>query len=255
MANLRVLWNNLATAAASVASASASASALPPANAQTIDRTAVWRSSTTTGDQWLRIDFGSALTVTAIAIANPKLHTGGTMKVQYSSDGASWTDAAPTAAFPTMDADTKVTYLFITSISRRYWRILFTNTGAVSDYVELGYLFVGTYFEPANNVVSPFITPIHDPSIVARSITGQRSTTVRPQASKGTFNFEDAVEADRSSWQQIFRTLGIAIPFFAVLDLNLSWTAWLLFFDGDISRTFKSVDTFYDLGIAWEEAL
>src|SRR5262245_2902233 len=111
MARVAFLYktNNLWSAAASVISASASASALPAANAADPDRSKIWRSTTTTGDQWIKADLGSAQDVAAVAVANVKLHgSGGTLKIQHSPDNSAWTDQA---TFGAQDTDSKVAFV------------------------------------------------------------------------------------------------------------------------------------------------
>lgn len=258
MSAIRFCWNNLLTVPGVVVASSSALSTLPNTNAILPDRTLVWRSTSTTGDQWVSFDLGAAAAVTVLAIANPKLQTGGTLKLQRSPDNTTWTDVA---TLPAADVDTKVTFVFFGSISFRYWRIYFTNVGAVSDYVEVGYAFVGTYFEPANNVVGPLPAPLVDNSVVTKSLAGQRSTTVRPQQSTGTFTWESLTESDRGALQQIFRAQGQGLPSFCVLATAISWTAWLLYFGASsgatvaLSRTFTIADTFYDVAVDWEEAL
>ncbi len=197
-----------------------------------------------------------------VAVANPKLHaSGGTLKLQQAGSGGSpgaWTDVATLSS---ADADTKVGFAFFGSVSARWWRLYFTNVGAASDYVEVGYAFLGTYFEPAQNVIAPLAVPLTDNSVVTKSLSGQRTTTVRPQQSAGTFAWVSMPESDRATLQQIFRTQGQGVPSFAVLQSTLSWTAWLLYFGASgglsaaLNRTFTVVDTYFDIAIDWEEAL
>jgi hypothetical protein len=254
MARIRFLYSNLFSAASAVASASASVSALPPANAQVPDRTLVWRSTTTTGDQWIKVDLGSAQAVTAIAVANPKLHgSGGTLKIQSSPDDAIWTDRG---SIPSADADSKVAFLFIGSVSARYWRFYFTNVGVASDYVELGYAFLGTYLEPSINVTAQGLsTPLLDRSVVVESITGQATTTVRPKQAKGAFGFDSMSESDTASLVTMFRAQGFGTPFFVVLDTSLAWTAWLIAFRSPLARGWQANPGQYDPSFEWEEAL
>lgn len=251
MAKIRFLYNDLAAAAASVAAASSAVSSLPAANAQNPDRTLVWRSSTGVGDAWVSFDLGSAQSVTAVAVANITIHPGGSAKVQWSTDNASWTDYG---ALPAADVDTAVTFVFGGTFSKRYWRIYFTNTGAVSSFVEAGYVFVGTYFEPTINVSVPIAAPTDTLSKIVESLDGQRSTTTRRQRVTGAWKWGDIPDADLTTLQTIYRTCDIGIPLFQVLDTTRSWTAWLVYFNGSITRTFSQMTGRYDVDVPWCEA-
>jgi hypothetical protein len=254
MANIRFLFENKLAIAASAASASGEVSSLPAANAQVPDPSLVWRSTTTTGDQWWRVTFASALTVKVVALKNVTLHTGGgTLKAQYSTDGgASWTDYG---AIPAIDTDSRCAFFFGATVSAQDWRFYFTNVGATSSYVELGFGFVGDYYEPSINVQASFDAPLTDRSVVTESLSGNPSTTIRPQQTTGAYTFNDAPDADRSSLQAMFRAQGYGMPFFAVLDTSDAWTCWLIAFRSQIDRTFEEIYHRYVLTFSWSEVL
>jgi hypothetical protein len=252
MANVRFLYANALSGASVVVTQSSQVVGLPGANVVQPDRSLAWQSTTTTADQWVAFDLGAAQVITAVAVASPKLHQGGTLKLQSSTDGSSWSDVGTFAA---ADADSGVSVQFVASVNARYWRLYFTNTTAVSDYVSVGYAFVGPYLEPARNVHRETSVALSDRSIVTESVTGQPSTTVRPQQTKGTFAFDFLSETDRANLQVMFRTQGYGLPIFAVLNTALSWTAWMIFLRSDLARTFSLVPNTYLMGFTWLEAL
>lgn len=256
MSRIRFGYQNDLTAVGVVITASTFVTALPPSNAPIPDRTLVWRSTTTTSDQWIAFDLGAAAVVTAACVANPKLHQGGSLKVQYSTDGSNWTDVS---ALPAADADSKVTFLWVASISARYWRFYFTNTSAVSDYAEIGYPFIGQYFEPTVNVSlgasTRLTTPFGTMSTVLETPGGQRSTTARARRASGTLSWMALGDADLASLQALFRAVDYGTPFFLVLDDARAWTAWLAYFDSPLSRTWELVTGQFDPTFNWKEAL
>src|SRR5207237_7318523 len=121
MANIRIAWTNLWSAASSVLVASSAASGLPGSASQNPDRSYVWRSATATGVQTLDIDLGAATAITCVMIANPKLIGSGVIELHERGSAGSAGAANLVATLPAADSDTRVTFAFFSSNSKRHW--------------------------------------------------------------------------------------------------------------------------------------
>ena len=78
---------------------------------------------------WIASDMGSAVICDSVGVSAHTMATAGaSFRVQYSSDGVSWTDAFASYT-PTSNEDILV---FFSAISARYWR--FYTTGAIANY-------------------------------------------------------------------------------------------------------------------------
>lgn len=249
---MRLLYSNMWNLSTSVASALSSANAMPAASAQNPDRRAPWRSLTQTADQWNKVDLGSTMTPTCAAIANPRLQNAGTLKLQSSPDNAAWTDVA---TFPAADPDTNVSIVFFTATGRRYYRVYSTNgNGAVADYAELGYVFLGTYLEPTAKPIEPQISR-PDPSVERASEDGQKSYAARSTFAYGAFQFFMA-QTDVDNLRTVFRTVGMRTPFFLVLDTTATWLQWLARFSSELSVSLRATVSggLHTVTISFEEA-
>ena len=109
--------------------ATASASSSQSGHAATLSNdnnaTTFWRANTQGSGEWLRMDYGSATTVSQIVILEEQWITG-LSAVQYSSDGSSWSSVpslSVTEAGTTWTAD-------FTATSARYFRVTFTASGS-----------------------------------------------------------------------------------------------------------------------------
>lgn len=220
MAKSRLAWNNLLTVSGVVISSSAEATGYADDNLANPARWKKWRSSTTNGDQWVKFDLGSNQNFQVLAVMNAKIHTGGTLRAQANATDA-W--GAPTVndlfTVPSPDL-TKVLTDWISAVQNLRWiRFYFTNTAAANEYVEIGAVFAGTYFEPTKSIAagSPQIVPT-DPSPQRRAIGGQRSAVVRPQYHRVGGKFFIVSTADQTSFRQMFQAVGGSVPIIVSFD-------------------------------------
>jgi len=215
---LRIAYANLLTASGVVVSSSADATGYPASNLTNAARWKKWRSATGTGDQWVKFDLGSNKTFTVLAAISAKLHAGGTLKAQANATDV-WTSptvndtlTVPSPDFSGVLAD------WIASQSLRWIRFYFTNVGAVSDYVQLGAVFAGTYLEPANTIEQGFTVTRVDPSIQRRATGGQRSALVLPKYHEVTGRLRPVVASARDDIRTMFEAVGDASPVILAVD-------------------------------------
>lgn len=239
--------------ASAALTASSSASALPAAASQNEDRSYVWRSLTQTVLQTLDIDLGSVLPVSAVALANAKLLTGGVIELYHRGDAGAPGAATLVATLPASNAFTRTTFAFFSSISHRHWQLKWTNPGAVSDYAELGYAFLGVELEPTINVMVPTSIPRVDPSVKQVSIAGQESYATRQKRFAGSWSFMEVTEAQRDQLEVLFDTVGASGTHFVVLDTALPWTCWYARLGADLRIDLAIVAGRYTVGIPWME--
>ena len=121
-------------------------STLPRANIQTRLLSQVAR-TTTDAALTLTIDLASASSVGVVAIANHNFSSAGTVQVEV-YNGATLlddsTDIKPKDGF--------FCYLLDANVTATQVKITVTNTSNPDTYLELGRVFVGQLFEPANGV-------------------------------------------------------------------------------------------------------
>ena len=237
---------------AATLTASSEATALPVEASQDVDRSYIWRSLTETGTQEIDIDLGSVLAVTAAAVANVKLVGTGVLELYERGDGGSPGSATLVDTLSTQDGDRRTAYVHFGSESHRHWQLKWTNPTSASDYAELGFAFLGTYFEPAVNVNPPRMAE-SDPSVVRASVDGQRRTAARTRVLSGAWQWTDISAADRDSLAALWTSHGARIPLFATLDTSLDWTTVFHYLTANLEQPFKPVAGLYDFGLGWRE--
>lgn len=222
-----IAYDNLAWKPATLLTASSSATGYDVANLASPARWQKWRSATSAANQNADFDFASSKNVTLVAMTDVVAHAGGTVKAQY-WDGAAWQDLA-VIVVPSVNPTGVVAAFLTTSLFGQRIRVLFTNTGAVSQAVEIGSVFIGTYLQPSISIARGYGLQLVDPSVVSRSVGGQRSADKRRQywhLRGAAFDFEP--EFERAALVAHAREVGTHTPFF--FAINPDDPSYLMFY-------------------------
>jgi len=258
MAHSRFLWNNLYAAPATTLVASSATTPLPIGASQNPDRTYVWRSASVAADVTIDIDLGSVQAVTCWALVNVVV-TGACTEVRLYQRG----DAGSAGASTLVDtltlatdyhATRKTGARFFASQSHRHWQIRFQrNSGSIT--AEMGYAFVGPYYEPGRPVIPPITAPISQPSVVQRAPSGGRDVISRPMFDRLMLRWPALTEADLVLMETMVRTVGVGTPLLFVLNTNRLWTCWMSFvMTGDVGREVIKGNQ-YNVSLDLEEAV
>lgn len=220
--DVRFLMTNLWTEAG--ISASSEVTAMPAAASQHPDRSYVWRSANDTSTKYLTITLAVEAPATMVGIANLRRVNGGAVTLQQAGSGASpgtWTDVV---VLPDADPITRVTLAFFDSVTAKHWRLKFANGVALSaDYAEAGVVGLGVYYEPERRMAARFDMPIHDPSVITRSVDGQETGTARTQYTMFDVSFIAAPDEDHEDLTALYRLLTVRTAIFLSLHESHSW--------------------------------
>ena len=95
---------------------------------ETLKEQSRWASSVGINQKWLRLDFGSAKTVSSVVIEWERLNAI-SYKIQYSTNGTSWSDAATFTSKPTSFRQA----ITFPKVSARYIRLLISDFAAQAE--------------------------------------------------------------------------------------------------------------------------
>ena len=217
----RLVATNLLIASGVTITASTSATGYSPDNLASPAGWKRWRSAKGNATEWVKFDLGSAKSFQLLAAIHATLHTGGTLHAQANATD-SW--SSPTVnellTVPSLNL-TGVLAKWLTSVQTLRWvRFLFTNTGSLNEYVELGVGIAGTYLEPKMSIAPGFGLTRVDPSVQRFAIGGQRSVVTRPKyhAVSGQFRLQSV--AARDAFRSVWDSNGISVPVLFSLDPN-----------------------------------
>ena len=249
------LWN----CAAATLSGSSAVSALPWTNTQNPERTTIARSATGTGEAYIDIDLGAGYAsypVTAIAVANVKLLGAGVLKLQERGTSGSPGSATDVVTLPSQDAQRRIAYAYpAATVTKRHYRLLFTNPTSASDYAELGYVFLGSHFEPGVNFSAPADVGYEDPSQERRSDGGQKTMVARATYYEGKCLFREMLDADFDAMEACYALVTGGLPFFQILDATRARLNALVRITGGLAVPVTTSPGRSSCEYAWEEAL
>lgn len=234
--------------------ASSAVAALPASASQNPDRSFVWRSNPGTGVHTLDRDFGGLVSISAVAVANLRLITGGALEVSHRGDAGAPGAETVLATITGQDRDTRAAAAFWNAQSHRHWRLKWTNPGAANEFAEVGYVHLGTYYESPVNPSVPLEIRRLDPSVVSTSTDGQRTTAKRSKYFAGAWAFRNVVDGQLDELRAIFDASGVGSPFFQLLDTSRSWWCTLAYQGAELGIGLGEIDTRFGVGVTWEEA-
>ncbi|MCD6451258.1 MAG: hypothetical protein J7L64_02665 [Acidobacteria bacterium] len=250
---IRYLWQNLIDLTGTNLTASSEVSTLPVANLRHPFRTLVWR-TTGCAEEYVVVDFGSPYSVKAVSFINHNLTSNAVIKLQANSSD-SW-DNPPFETTLTPHKETIIKCF--DAQNYRYWRLWIQDSGNPSGYIEIGRLYLGSYFEPSRNFVYGWEYRIIDPSRIDASEGGQEFADIEDnyRVIYVAFGAGMITEEDKEEYERMLAYCGRSRDLFIALDYENhpnDWTFYGKFVNTDFS--FKnSVGEFYEAGFEFKES-
>lgn len=206
---MKLFWNNLADASASVLTASSADASYPVANVANGHLQKVWRTGTTLTEEYINIDFGSSVEFSAILLAAHDLTVDDLLRFKFSDSdvftdavevGIDWTEETILAVFPPVTA--------------RYLRVMFTK-GAAGQTRDIGRLFVGPHSDQDELPDDKgYREDPKDLSKIATSLGGQDWGEIRPQYRELQIRGTKLTEDDVQDLLDLDEHCGVVTPFF-----------------------------------------
>jgi hypothetical protein len=241
MSTSRLYSVNQVWGASATASASGTAAGFTPNSVFSTKRTLIWRSTTTTGDQWIEIDFAGSVALDGMFATDFKIHSGGKMTPQYWT-GSAWANFGGDFTIPASNR-TKLVSQFASHSTTKV-RIYFTNTATASDYVEAGIVWAGNSSIPTQNVQPGVTIDSLDPSIKKMTVGGQCQFWKRPSYLSASVVYRPLTTTDRDLILQVFDGVGAHSPaIFAIDPSNVDLTIYGTFVD--------KVEAQHIAGVVW----
>lgn len=222
MANLRILYNNIADTA--TISSTATAEGYPTSNLKTDLKGLVWRSPSTLSTT-ITLTWTSNQSVRAVFVPFCNLTTSATIRVVYkNSAGTAIFDSGTVSAVPynlstinTITGSSLYSYGGGSSV-RVYSPTLHTTVRSIditivdgtnpSGYMELSRLLVGNYWSPVHNTEFGLEVGYKDASTHVRSDSGNLFTYIGSVSKYLNFTLGYMVDSDRNTFIELLRQYG-----------------------------------------------
>lgn len=235
MANLRVIYNNIADAATIVASTTSSGSV---DNLKNTQKTSIHRSTGATVTYTLT--WSTAQSINCIALPATNLQAGDTIKLQFYTETA---DATAVYESATLQACTgRVTTLYNKTTTPTYvdfgfggatktsvWltttyqvkKLVITLTSTSVAQIDCARLICGTYWESSRQVNNGIQLGYEDLSEITTTRSGNTYEDRKPIVETMQFDLEYLSDTDRQQLQKLMRSWGSsALMYFCVFPDN-----------------------------------
>lgn len=119
-----------------------------------------------------------------------------------------------------------------TADARQYWGLELSDINNADDYLELGRLFLGKYFEPSRQFARNWEELLVDPSRIEQSEGGQEWVDLKEKYRLLRVEFPEGAplsDSDRQSYRTILDKVGCSQDLFIALDYDNAPNKWSLY--------------------------
>lgn len=227
MANMRFLYDNLIDDSTVVITEGSENADLPSSNLTHPHRTKVYRTGTSSANEWVKFDLGSAKAVQCVVILDHDLTAGDSVIKLQGNASDSWGSPSVNETI-TYNADVMAKFLGSPQ-TYQWWRVIFTKSAA-GETRDIGRLFIGPYYECTKNIHfgDLDIIPI-DLSVTDRSVGGQTYSEIRDIYHEIKVGFVKIGDTQMSSFKTIADAVGTHTPMFISLDPTNKPYVWLYY--------------------------
>lgn len=219
-----------------------------------------WRSTSKTGNT-LTFNLGSAFSTTLLGIFGHNFTSSATVTLAANSSSSFVTPAfGPTALTVATDADSRVLPRLVVKLSQtfRYWQISIDDPSNTSNYVEIGRVMGGQYYEFVRNfklgarISHADATPITSVPGSLENITNLGSPG-RYRQFRVDFPLRTVAEARKL--QAVYDLVGQSRPVVLSLDIDNypSERSAYCFFSSDLDLSWRAYSVFDVLTVGFEE--
>lgn len=176
--------------------------------------TRTWRTTSLADPDWVKVNMGSAMSATALAIRATNLIAGATVKLQVNSSDA-WVSPAEEFAV-TLNA-TQMIKFFTMANPMQWFRIYIKNAANPDGYIEVGHAMLSTFLNPTAKPSQTDESPT-DPSVVKFSAARQVSSVLLPVYRTRTFVYRGVTDNEKATFDAFFEAVGLTRPFYFTED-------------------------------------
>ena len=209
---IRFMWKNLWDIG--TLTASSEDPNFPASNTRNRWYTRTWRSTSVAGTEWLKVDLGFPQRVAAFIIKFHNFTSGAVVKLQ-GNNADDWTAPGYEAVLP---INQHIIVHFFNEMSLQYWRVTIEDTSNSNGYIEIGRVFLGSYFEPTRNFVYGNAFVIDDDSLLVMSEGGQISAIKKKPYLRFIYSFRALPKTDIQIFKEIFFERGLSRDMFICED-------------------------------------
>jgi len=221
-----------------------------------------WR-TTGDSDENIVIDLGSAQQVTVCGIFGHNFSSGATVHLEaHTADSWGTPAYGPTTLTLVTDplSDVLPKIVFFLDQTYRYWRIRVQDASNADGYLEIGRVWLGTYWTPTYNFSNGFQVDVVKPDKISRAVLSGAYGREMPSYEQLSFGWNATRNplgtTDRETLEAIYRAKGLSKPIFLTHDAtNLPTKTGIygFFTNGQLGRTHGVTTNFGSEGLVLRE--
>jgi len=119
-----------------------------------------------------------------------------------------------------------------TEDTKQFWRLEFSNVDNPEDYLQMGRVFLGGYFESSRQFARGWEEMLIDPSVVSESEGGQQWVDLKQKYRLVRVEFPEGApinESDREGYREMLEAVGCSRDLFVMLDYDHQPNLWTLY--------------------------
>lgn len=193
------------------------------------DRDSSYRTTTLESPNTITIDLGSAKEIKALIIFDHNFSSGVTLSLKGNASDA-W--GAPAFSEAVSYSADKILHYLSSAQTYRYWQLQITDTSNPDTHIDIGELFLGTYFEPTDNF--SYGTGVRDiKSIISRQKTAYGKSKRRFYNFQKLFSYDLNYITDIADFVTMLEALadkdsGIIQPLYFNEDSAIPANTWMV---------------------------
>lgn len=199
----RFMWRNLINEISSVTLTATSAT-VPVTNIAHHQLGKAWRTGGITSEN-VTVDLGTTTeTVRAVCVAGHNLTKDGTVEVLHSTDNSVFTSLGVKTV-----GSARIVTFFFAALTSRYWRVTLRDSTNPDNFMKVGRMFLGDYWEPAAQIMRQWSVELVDETEIEKSIGGQKWRNIRDSFIRVSFRLPHLSKSEAiENWLNFVRRVG-----------------------------------------------
>ncbi len=220
------------------------------------DRDTRYRSDDVSGSS-ISIDLGTSYTVSSLVLYDHNFSAG----VSITFSGATkenWVTGTPEVSESVTYGVTKILHFLTSAASYPFWRVEINDSGNADEYIEIGELFLGDYFEPTGIWIGEANRSTQTIFGTNTNLYGKKDLRFFNQKKILEYDYAFVSDADADQFEDMLTSItdkgtGIFQPLYFVENSSSTTKFWMTYFT-EIPRTLKHGDL-SGIKISLEETL
>lgn len=173
-----------------------------------------WRTTNCVDDQYIVRNFYEEVSVEAFCIRGNNFSAGAVVTIQGNTEDV-WIAPPFEALLSPINSRVMAAFFGDDPVVYQYWRLVISDPTNPDGHIEVGPIFMGPVFTPAENYKNGGTFNPDDLSVINISAGGQRTVVVRDQPGMWQYSFRTS---EKPAFEEVRLAVGRSLPFWFCED-------------------------------------